>query len=331
MIAVFLVSGRGVLWGKSNYCGKWFPLLSSAIEHGLFHPNCRHSINLWRDGDPLPESVDNTDSERRYKLEQQQRALERAVRRAKRKVNGLSDPENIRKAKSELRRAQKKLRDFIAKVNAEEGETVLKRDYGKEKVYDGEVVHNSFIDNSVKSGTINVEVDEFVPCLKDAETGEIVDTEVRKIEDISILSECTEKNGWDFPWNTPPKGYDVYSLNIKNSDTIEGLIALKPDEKYWGVHMFWGNSAPHNMGKNKKYIGVGGHLFAIAAKVSIDNGYGGFIFADAANKELFDMFIEKYGAAPYSTVNRPYRFAFEEDALHAILKTYNFEWEGENG
>ena len=129
----------GILWGKSGYCGKWFPLLSSAIEKGLFHPNCRHTILLWRDGDPLPESVDNSDSERRYKLEQQQRALEREIRKAKRKVNGFTDPENIRKAKAELRQAQKELKDFIDKVNAEEGETVLRRDEGKEKVYEGEV------------------------------------------------------------------------------------------------------------------------------------------------------------------------------------------------
>ena len=125
----------GILWGKSNYCGKWFPLLSSAIEKGLFHPNCRHSISLWRDGDPLPESVDNTDSERRYKLEQQQRALEREIRKAKRKTEGFTDPENIKKAKAELRQAQKELKDFINKVNADEGETVLKRDYGKETSY----------------------------------------------------------------------------------------------------------------------------------------------------------------------------------------------------
>ncbi|GEM_PF-233164 len=129
----------GILWGKSNYCGKWFPLLSSAIEKGLFHPNCRHSISLWRDGDPLPESVDNSDSERRYKLEQKQRALEREIRRAKRKVEGFTDPENVRKAKAELRQAQKELKDFIDKVNADEGETVLRRDDGKEKVYEGEV------------------------------------------------------------------------------------------------------------------------------------------------------------------------------------------------
>ncbi len=136
----------GVLWGRSDSCGKWFPLLSSAIEKGLFHPNCRHSISLWRDGDPLPESVDNTDSERRYKLEQQQRALERAVRRAKRRVEGFTDPENIRKAKAELRQAQKELSDFIDKVNADEGETVLRRDEGKEKVYEGELTNHTTSD-----------------------------------------------------------------------------------------------------------------------------------------------------------------------------------------
>jgi hypothetical protein len=129
----------GTLWGKSNYCGKWFPLLSSAIERGLFHPNCRHTIGLWRDGDPLPESVDNSDTEQRYKLEQQQRALEREIRKAKRKVNGLSDPDNVRKAKDELGQAQKELEDFVDKVNTEYGETVLKPDYGRTAVYEGEV------------------------------------------------------------------------------------------------------------------------------------------------------------------------------------------------
>jgi hypothetical protein len=129
----------GILWGKSNYCGKWFPLLSSAIERGLFHPNCRHTIGLWRDGDPLPESVDNSDTEQRYKLEQQQRALEREIRKAKRKVNGLSDPDNVRKAKAELGQVQKELEDFVDKVNTEYGETVLKPDYGRTTVYEGEI------------------------------------------------------------------------------------------------------------------------------------------------------------------------------------------------
>lgn len=129
----------GLTYGKSNYCGKWFPLLSSAIAGGLFHPNCRHSINLWRDGDPLPETLDNSETERRYKLEQQQRALEREIRRAKRRVEGFTDPEDVAMAKAQLRDKQKQLREFIDKTNADEGAEVLRRDSGREKVYEGEV------------------------------------------------------------------------------------------------------------------------------------------------------------------------------------------------
>ena len=132
---------NGILYGKSNYCGKWFPLLSSAIEKGLFHPNCRHSINLYIEGvTDLPEPMDNSDIERRYKLEQRQRALEREVRKAKRKVEGSLAPEDIKKAKAELREAQKNVRDFIAQTNAEEGGRILVRDPVQEKIYGGEVL-----------------------------------------------------------------------------------------------------------------------------------------------------------------------------------------------
>lgn len=140
---------NGELWGKSNYCGKWFPLLSTAIHGGLFHPNCRHTIALYIDGDAPPKSIDNSEIEKSYKLEQKQRRLENEIRRAKRKAEGFSDPDNIKKAKKELLEAQKKLRDLINKVNAEEGKLILKRDYGREKIYSGENV-----DNSEKSGII---------------------------------------------------------------------------------------------------------------------------------------------------------------------------------
>lgn len=95
---------------------------------------------MWRDGDPLPETLDNSETERRYKLEQQQRALEREIRRAKRRVEGFTDPENIAMAKAQLKDKQKQLRKFIDKTNADEGATVLKRDSSREKLYKGEVV-----------------------------------------------------------------------------------------------------------------------------------------------------------------------------------------------
>ena len=147
------IRADGLTYGKSNYCGKWFPLLSSAIAGGLFHPNCRHSISLWRDGDPLPETLDNSETERRYKLEQQQRALEREIRKAKRKVEGFTDPENIAMAKAQLKEKQKQLREFIEQTNAEEGEDVLRRDSSREKVYDDNV-NNKSVDNGGESGII---------------------------------------------------------------------------------------------------------------------------------------------------------------------------------
>lgn len=129
-----------VKYGRSEYCGKWFPLLSSAIGEGLFHPNCRHSINLYIDGvTELPEPMDNEDIERRYKEEQELRAKEREVRKAKRKVEGSLAPEDVKKAKAELQEAQKNVRDYINETNAAEGTRVLVRKPLQEKIYGGDV------------------------------------------------------------------------------------------------------------------------------------------------------------------------------------------------
>lgn len=141
--------------GKSNYCGKWFPLLSSAIRGGLFHPNCRHTMLQYIDGITKPPRVlDEEKIKETYHKEQQLRALERNVRKAKRKVNGSSDKENIKKAKEELKKARSNLKKFL-----EENEQ-FRRDYSREKVYEGETDFDTKKDtnsvaNSGESGIIN--------------------------------------------------------------------------------------------------------------------------------------------------------------------------------
>ena len=42
---------------------------------------------------------------------------------------------------------------------------------------------------------INVYIDEFTPCLKDVETGELVDTEVIRIKRPSFLRKYNKRNG----------------------------------------------------------------------------------------------------------------------------------------
>ena len=57
------------------------------------------------------------------------------VRKAKRKVEGSLDPADVKKAKDELREAQKNVRDHINKTNADEGTRVLVRKPLQEKIY----------------------------------------------------------------------------------------------------------------------------------------------------------------------------------------------------
>ena len=186
--------------------------------------------------------------------------------------------------------------------------------------------------DSPNSGMITIDIDRLTPCLIDNKTGEIVETEVRRVTDYSSLSKCTKNNGWDFTWSRPPAGSEVYSLHVKGCSDIEGLIAIKPEPKAQAVYMFWGNAAPHNQktkdNPEKKYDGVGGHLFAIAAKRSVEEGYGGFIYAEAAEEKLFNLFVNEYGALPLPAgynANK-YRFALEGESVRRILNTYSFDW-----
>lgn len=174
----------GEVWGKSNYCGRWFPLLSTAVSKGLFHPNCRHAMLYYKEGiSELAPPIPAEELKRLREREQKQRALERNVRKAKRRVVGFSDPDNIRQAQAELKAAQKELREYIAKVNAEEGETVLKRNGAREKVYEGEGVNDSSIDKSGESGII------------EEKTEETAETDVHKVGKIDVEKFETIANG----------------------------------------------------------------------------------------------------------------------------------------
>jgi hypothetical protein len=129
---------NGELWGKSNYCGKWFCLLSTAIWGHLFHPNCRHTLIQYIDGiTKIPEPIPAETIRKQREFEQKQRAMERKIRRLKRFAEGTLDPDTAREYGRKLKAAQRELREFIAKTNADEGKIVLRRDYSREKNYGG--------------------------------------------------------------------------------------------------------------------------------------------------------------------------------------------------
>lgn len=71
-----------------------YPLLSEAIAGGLFHPNCRHSLIYGEPDGERPKEIERTEKDReKYKMEQEQRAIEREIRKAKRVSAGAMSPE----------------------------------------------------------------------------------------------------------------------------------------------------------------------------------------------------------------------------------------------
>lgn len=106
---------------------------------GLHGYNCRHSHGPWYKelGESLPE-IDREESQKRYDLEQTQRAIERAVRKTKRQLlvkeqelSAFPDDENIRgdydKLAYRLRMQNRKYGEFCAENN-------LQRQYDRVKV-----------------------------------------------------------------------------------------------------------------------------------------------------------------------------------------------------
>lgn len=109
--------------------GRQYPLLSVAMQGGLFHPNCRHTLSTWVEGvSTRPRPMDKAKVEAAAQLEAGQRALERSVRKAKRQAAGLCDPAAAKSARARVHAAQKELRDFVA----DHGD-VLRRDVWRER------------------------------------------------------------------------------------------------------------------------------------------------------------------------------------------------------
>ena len=120
-------------FGKSNYCDKWFMLLSVAIRGGLFHPNCRHTMGQYIEGlTKIPKPIPAEKIREQRELEEKQRAMERKIRALKRKIEGTQDEKKVKEYKRKLREEQGKLREFI-----KEHDDVLRRDYSREKIYSG--------------------------------------------------------------------------------------------------------------------------------------------------------------------------------------------------
>ncbi len=304
---------------------------------GLLGANCRHSIGPG-DGVHNPfEHFDSEENRKREKLEQRQRAMERNIRASRREAMGaqtaleMADDPELRAALEQLYRVKaEKLARQEAAYDAFCEENDLRKLYDRLFVANGSEKTPQTIANSGKSDImepdgagsmgVDIELDKFTPCLEDAKTGEIVST-TYSLASKKELKGLTGK-GWAFHWGTSNLGKaNIYKLNVKGDNEIQGLIAITPYERDKAMYVNIVESAPQNKGVNRRYFGVGGHLFAIAAQESINRGFGGFMFLDAKNMELVEYYQKQLGAVWIGGVHQ-YRMLIDEQAAHVLLNKY---------
>lgn len=112
--------------------GNWYMLLSTAVEAGLFHPNCRHTLSTWIEGvSRKPEPMDAQKIRDTAELERKQRRMEVRIRRLKRLAEGTLEQDKAKEYRKQVRSAQAELRAYIS----EHGDQ-LRRDYWREKTHD---------------------------------------------------------------------------------------------------------------------------------------------------------------------------------------------------
>lgn len=263
-----------------------------------------------------PEPMDKAQVERTARLEKQQRRLETQVRRWKRLAEGTQDPAKAAEYRRKVRAAQRRVKAFVDAHG-----DVLRRDYWRER-YDGTFTSkpkDAII--NMRGDGVDLSIDKLTPCLEDAKTGEVLETAYSP----ASKAELRNLKGWKFQWTNPSlKSCEIYKLTLAGQKDIQGLIAISDMPRDNAVYVNLAESAPHNLGNNKKYLGVGGHLFAIAARRSYDLGHSCFFYLDAKNERLVQHYVRFLNA---KLLGRPhqYRMYVDEENAFNLIEKYSLE------
>jgi hypothetical protein len=133
---------------------------------------------------------------------------------------------------------------------------------------------------------------------------EIIDTELDKGVHATI-SKATKKDiraiakaktfgfNWSMYWD--PK-YELFKLCVEETKEILGLMCLRdrPEPGFKFVEVVTLELRRDQIGKIKRYDRIAGCLFGFAARISIRNGYSGWLLLVAKTKTA-PIFEEKYG------------------------------------
>lgn len=125
---------QGRIYSRSGKSRRYPPFSSTSYGEpsGILGINCRHQIYPFIQGKSTKRyhPYDDAENDRVYKESQQQRSLERQIRKAKKEVKvmeALGDAEGVKEAKNKVSQRQADMREFI-------NQTKRKRQYNRESI-----------------------------------------------------------------------------------------------------------------------------------------------------------------------------------------------------
>jgi hypothetical protein len=164
---------------------------------------------------------------------------------------------------------------------------------------------------------VNLEIDILSESVIEVSTGRIYQTFCIKAE-IDVIKKIKKSNKWKFDWDEEFENVNrnIYRLCLRdNQKVILGLISIEIYSDHVYIHLV--ESSPQNVGKGKKYLGIGGNLFAFACKISFQSKLDGVVVFNAKTK-----LIEHYSVTLGAVLISKNRMCIKEKSALLLVNKY---------
>ncbi len=166
-----------------------------------------------------------------------------------------------------------------------------------------------------------------IPCyyVIEAATGRELPATIRRAAQSDF--EQTVSAHWQTSWLTEhiqQEELEKYALEITASKELVGLGAYRNMPEGLLVYIDYIESAPESnptIAHSKRYLGIGAALLAYGIQLSIDYGYGGAIYLKAKTSEIWEHYINDFGAIPFSRRD-PFLLLIDGEAARKLFTQY---------
>ncbi len=162
---------------------------------------------------------------------------------------------------------------------------------------------------------IDIEIDGLTRSIVEIGTNESLSTTIVWWDQLKPSQKRLTK--WDFDWKSEVKmGRKVAALTIRGDRKVQGLISFTAESDHVLVQLV--ESAPHNIGRRKKFEGVPGNLFAFACREAFRLGFEGSL-SFFAKTDLIAHYETTLGAVRLGTSRR---MIIETEPARLLVNTY---------